>query len=143
MDLFSLLVDCSFGDRTVRHQLLLEQVERLADRLAAAKRAAARPFQAIALGEHEAAAPALGRQNFQRDCFPMQTLADVLEVVVDLALCYSDLLRDLPGGQRIMLEERDHTLPQGVFTLRGNWSLLRFHRFLQIQLWVFSFSPTI
>jgi hypothetical protein len=42
-----------------------------------------------------------------------------------------------------MLEERDHTLSQGVFTLGGNWRLLRFHRLLQIQLWVLSFSPTI
>jgi hypothetical protein len=131
IDCFIITTPGSFGDLTVRHQLLLEQVAWLADRLAAAKWATARPFQAIALGEHKAAAPALSRQNAQPGCFPMQALADMHEVGVDLALCHSDLLRDLPGGQRIMMEEGDYTLPQGVFTLGGNWSLLRLHRLRQ------------
>ena len=121
---FTKTIPSSFGDWTVRNQLLLDQVAWLADRLAAAKWATARPFQAITLGEHKAATPAFGRQNVQGGCFPMQALADMHEVSVDLALCHSDLLRDLPSGQRIMLEDGDHTLPQCVFTLGGNWSLL-------------------
>jgi hypothetical protein len=47
-------------------------------------------------------------------------------VGADLTLGYPDLLRDLPGGQRLLPEKIAHALPQSVIAWGGDRGWFRF-----------------